>query len=36
MNDFISYSEAVRIFGLRVTWRMMRRALGIRKQLAPW
>ena len=36
MNDFISYGESVRTFGLRRTWRMMRQALGITRQLAPW
>jgi len=35
MTDFITYGEAIRLMGLRKTWRLMRQALGIRKPLAP-
>ena len=35
MSDFISYAEAIRLLGLKETWRLMRLALGIRKPLSP-
>lgn len=35
MTDFISYSEAIRLLGLRQTHRLMRQALGI-KRLSPY
>ena len=36
MTDFITYGEAIRVFGLLKTWRVMRQALGITRPLVPW
>jgi hypothetical protein len=36
MTDFITFGEAIRIVGFKKAARMLRQALGIKRQLAPW